>query len=66
MPYDYRQFVRWCYKNYLRREPDSGGWNHWTSSLQRHGDYNQIINAFLSSVEYRERSLVNDPFSTAF
>lgn len=55
MPYDYHQFIRWCYKNYLGREPDSGGWNFWTSELQRHGDYNRIIKAFLESQEYRAR-----------
>ena len=55
MPYDYHQFIRWCYKIYLGREPDAGGWNFWTSELQRHGDYNRIIKAFLESQEYRDR-----------
>ena len=54
-PYDNSQFVRWCYKIYLRREPDAGGWAFWTDDLNRHGDYNQTINAFLFSDAYRTR-----------
>jgi len=54
-PYDNHQFIRWCYLNYLRREPDSGGWAFWEGQLNGHGDYNAIIRAFLCSQEYRER-----------
>jgi thermolysin len=54
-PYDNHQFVRWCYLNYLRREPDSLGWAFWEGQLNGHGDYNAIIRAFLLSAEYRQR-----------
>jgi len=54
-PYDNRQFVRWCYKNYLQREPDQGGWDFWTWQLNSHGDYNAIIKAFIVSFDYRGR-----------
>jgi thermolysin len=54
-PYDHHQFVRWCYLNYLRREPDAPGWSLWEGQLNSHGDYNAIIRAFLLSGEYRER-----------
>jgi Zn-dependent metalloprotease len=54
-PYDNHQFVRWCYLNYLQREPDTPGWNFWEGQLNGHGDYNAIIRAFLCSQEYRER-----------
>jgi hypothetical protein len=54
-PYDNHQFVRWCYLNYLRREPDEGGWAFWEGQLNGHGDYNAIIRGFLYSVEYRAR-----------
>jgi thermolysin len=54
-PYDNHQFVRWCYLNYLRREPDEGGWAFWEGQLNGHGDYNAIIRGFLYSFEYRAR-----------
>jgi hypothetical protein len=54
-PYDNRQFVRWCYLMYLDREPDQGGWDFWTGDLNRHGDYNITINAFLRSGDYHYR-----------
>jgi hypothetical protein len=54
-PYDNHQFIRWCYLNYLRREPDPGGWAFWEAQLNSHGDYNALIRAFLYSTEYRQR-----------
>ena len=59
-PYDNRQFVRWCYKIYLQREPDQGGWDFWTNDLNGHGDYNITINAFLQSGGYRYRFITED------
>lgn len=54
-----REFVRQCYLVYLRREPDQGGWDFWTDSLNNPGpgqnNYDHIIKAFLLSIEYRER-----------
>lgn len=54
-PYDNSQFIRWCYLNYLRREPDPPGWQFWLNALNSHGDYNAIIRAFLLSGDYRQR-----------
>jgi len=30
---DAREFVRWQYKDFLRREPDLPGWDHWTGEI---------------------------------
>jgi uncharacterized protein DUF4214 len=30
---DPREFVRWQYKDFLRREPDGPGWDHWTAEI---------------------------------
>jgi Domain of unknown function (DUF4214) len=30
---DAREFVRWQYKDFLRREPDGPGWDHWTNEI---------------------------------
>jgi hypothetical protein len=30
---DARQFVRWQYKDFLGREPDGPGWDHWTGEI---------------------------------
>jgi hypothetical protein len=53
-----RAFVRHCYINYLRREPDLDGWNHWTNELNSDGDYWHIIDAFQQAPEYRNRFCV--------
>lgn len=50
-----RAFVRHCYNNFLRRQPDQAGWDFWTNVLNTNGNYNQIINAFILSGEYRDR-----------
>jgi Zn-dependent metalloprotease len=54
-PYNHHQFIRYCYLNYLQREPDPGGWAFWEAHLNSHGDYNALIRAFLYSGEYRSR-----------
>lgn len=61
-PFDPRQFVRWCYLVYLKREPDQGGWDWWTNELNRDllndpndSGYNHLIEAFLMSTDYRRR-----------
>ncbi len=62
-----REFVRQCYYRYLQRtcNPeicDSGGFNFWVNKLNSQwptmGDaaYNEMINAFILSIEYRNRS----------
>jgi hypothetical protein len=30
---DAHEFVRWQYKDFLRREPDGPGWDHWTGEI---------------------------------
>ncbi len=50
-----RAFVRHCYINYLRREPDPDGWDHWTNELNSDGNYWHILDAFQLSPEYRTR-----------
>lgn len=50
-----RAFVRHCYLNYLRREPDPEGWDHWTNELNSDGNYFHILDAFQVSPEYRNR-----------
>ena len=58
------EFVKKNYRLYLRREADSGGLSFWTNNLNNciannpgnsFGCYNNIINAFISSGEYRNR-----------
>jgi outer membrane biosynthesis protein TonB len=53
-----RAFVTMQYFGYLRRDPDPVGFNYWLSKLDAaNGDYRQaeMVNAFLSSAEYRKR-----------
>jgi len=50
-----RAYVRHCYLNYLRREPDQSGWDHWTNELNSNGDYWHILDAFQLAPEYRNR-----------
>src|SRR6266404_1090354 len=58
---DNGQFVTLCYQLYLRRDPDSGGYGFWVSVLNNYGNpanqdgVNALIDAFLSSAEYRQR-----------
>jgi len=33
-----REFVRWQYKDFLSREPDGPGWDHWTREITQCGD----------------------------
>jgi hypothetical protein len=35
---DAREFVRWQYKDFLRREPDLPGWDHWTGEITQCSD----------------------------
>src|SRR6266404_1753006 len=58
---DNSQFVTLCYQVYLRRDPDSGGFQFWLNDLNNYGNpanldgVNHLIDAFLSSIEYRQR-----------
>ena len=53
--YNNHQFIRYCYRIYLRREPDASGWAFWENDLNRDNDYKRIERAFLISGEYRDR-----------
>lgn len=48
-----RRFVYYCYRNYLDREPESGGWDFWTNVLNQTSDYHGVVNEFITSNEYR-------------
>ncbi|HEX8148616.1 MAG TPA: DUF4214 domain-containing protein [Pyrinomonadaceae bacterium] len=64
-----RAFVMMQYFGYLRREPDSGGYNFWLGKLnQFDGDYiaAEMVKAFISSIEYRERFTRSDKLEEAF
>jgi len=53
-----RAFVLMQYFGYLRRDPDSSGFNFWLSKLNSFGgDFHraEMVKAFLSSTEYRQR-----------
>jgi hypothetical protein len=58
---DNSQFVTLCYQVYLRRNPDDGGFQFWLNNLNSYGNpanqdgVNHLIDAFLSSIEYRQR-----------
>lgn len=48
-------FVIMEYIGYLRRDPDDPGFNFWLGVLNANNDQNQMVNAFISSGEYRQR-----------
>jgi hypothetical protein len=71
----HREFVRQCYYNYLKRtrDPevhDAAGFAHWVNTLNTQcptmgeAAYDEMIRAFISSIEYRERFLLTPPFRT--
>lgn len=48
-------FVTMQYMGYLRRNVDDPGFNFWLGVLNTNNDQNQMVNAFITSGEYRER-----------
>jgi hypothetical protein len=49
-------FVAAQYYGYLRRTPDTGGFNNWVNYLTAHpSDFRTMVNGFMNSVEYRLR-----------
>lgn len=48
-------FVKHCYWNFLARQPDTGGFNFWLNALNSSGDYNGVVQGFITSPEYRSR-----------
>ncbi len=49
-------FVAAQYYGYLRRTPDTGGFQGWVNYLAAHpGDFRTMVNGFVNSIEYRLR-----------
>ncbi|MCA1566265.1 MAG: LpqB family beta-propeller domain-containing protein [Acidobacteria bacterium] len=49
-------FVTMQYFGYLKRDPDTGGFNNWLNYLNANPqDYRTMVNGFVVSVEYRAR-----------
>ena len=51
-------FVAMEYFGYLRRDPDNAGYNQWLNKLKSfNGDFiaSEMVKAFISSFEYRQR-----------
>jgi hypothetical protein len=49
-------FVAMQYYGYLRRTPESAGYNAWLNYLNSHpSDFRTMVNGFMNSVEYRLR-----------
>jgi len=49
-------FVAMCYFNYLKRDPDSEGYNHWLQILNNSSSgQTEVIKGFIYSGEYRAR-----------
>jgi Domain of unknown function (DUF1929)/Domain of unknown function (DUF4214) len=53
--YNNTQFIRYCYRIYLRREPDASGWSFWLNNLNSDNNYKRVERSFLVSGEYRNR-----------
>ncbi|HZI88340.1 MAG TPA: DUF4214 domain-containing protein [Pyrinomonadaceae bacterium] len=50
------RFVYWCYKLFLKREPDEGGFANHLNKLNATGDYSLTVFDFIYSNEYRSRN----------
>jgi len=51
-----RAFVAMQYYGYLRRTPETRGYNDWLNYLTTHpGDFRTMVNGFVNSTEYRLR-----------
>lgn len=48
-------FVRHCYENFLRRQPEPNGLAFWVNVLNGNSDYLGVVGAFSSFPEYRNR-----------
>jgi hypothetical protein len=64
-----RAFVMMQYFGYVRREPDSGGFDFWLNKLNQFGGNfinAEMVKAFITSSEYRERFTRSDALPEAF
>jgi hypothetical protein len=50
-----RGFVSLLYFGFLRREPDTVGFNNWLTQINQTGDSRPIVFGFIYSTEYRQR-----------
>lgn len=50
-----QEFVRQCYLVFLRRNPDSGGFNAWLNYFNSTGDEHGVVHGFIYSDEYWRR-----------
>ena len=48
-------YLTLVYRSFLRREPDTAGYNWWLNALNSSGDYRGVISGFINSTEYRQR-----------
>ena len=64
-----RAFVMTQYLGYLRREADFGGFNFWLNKLDQFGGNfrdAEMVKAFITSGEYRERFIRSEALTEAF
>ncbi len=64
-----RAFVMMQYFGYLRRQPDSGGFDFWLNKLDQFGGNfinAEMVKAFITSNEYRERFTRSEALPEAF
>jgi hypothetical protein len=60
---DPHEFVRWQYKDFLRREPDGPGWDHWTAEITMCGDpANRFANETEAQCVERKRANTSAAF----
>ncbi|WP_257461688.1 DUF4214 domain-containing protein [Archangium lipolyticum] len=52
-------YVTHCYTNFLQRQPSASEHSWWLNNLNTGGDYNVIVNSFITSTEYRRRFGMN-------
>jgi hypothetical protein len=51
-----KAFVAMQYYGYLRRTPETAGYNAWLNHLNDHpNDFRTMVNGFMNSLEYRLR-----------
>ena len=55
------EYVRALYNVFLNRQPDPDGFSFWVNDLNQYGNYDPLLNAFLTCTEFRERFGSNDP-----
>ena len=54
-------YVTALYNGVLNRNPDQGGLNFWVGQLNQYGNYDPLLNAFLTCTEFRQRFGADNP-----